>query len=429
MVPRVIALALTLAAASCIFDSAGLEPLADVATSGDASDTGMAVDHTVDQSQVDSVDLKADLVTDLEPDLKPALDQSADDTGPTKPWWDSSWKSRRKLTFLNAGGKQDLDDFPALVVLDTKRFNYGAAGQKGEDLRFVDSDHSTVLSHEIESWQAGKTSHIWVRVPRIDKLSSTDHIWLYHDNPAAPDGQQAAAVWSSAHVGVWHLDSNCNDSTSNANHATNHGAKNSDGKAAGAQAFSGAQYLELPKTSSLKLEAFTVTLWFRSSQTWDAADWPGSATLITRATAGWCSHDWTIFTGRESTESGDAGRVIAANGACTGTGWEPRLSSGTGRNDDKYHQVALVRTQAGMNRLYLDGVEADTLQDDGSSVAADRPIQIGGEQHHANGSYLIGVIDEVRMLNGARPAAWIDADHRSVNDALISYGPEEQYGQ
>jgi hypothetical protein len=151
--------------------------------------------------------------------------------------------------------------------------------------------------------------------------------------------------------------------------------------------------------------------------------------LVTRATSGWCSHDWTVFAGRRDTESGDAGRVIAGNGACTGTGWEPRLFSGTGLNDDKWHQVALVRTPAGDNRLYVDGVEADALKDDGSSVSADRAIQVGGEQHRDNGSYLDGAVDELRVIKGARSAAWIDADHRSVSDALISYGPEERYGR
>ena len=50
---------------------------------------------------------------------------------------------------------------------------------------------------------------------------------------------------------------------------------------------------------------------------------------------------------------------------------------------------------------------------------------MGGEQYHANGSFLLGMIDEVRISNVVRSTLWIDAQHASMTDALITYGPEE----
>ena len=56
----------------------------------------------------------------------------------------------------------------------------------GADLRFVDADDSTLLDHEIESWNPGGTSYVWVRVPTIDGSSSSDFIYLYYDKTGAP---------------------------------------------------------------------------------------------------------------------------------------------------------------------------------------------------------------------------------------------------
>jgi hypothetical protein len=405
--------------AACTFDRSGVSGPNAAAEGGSELDQAVTLDRAVDRPGAVDCDLSPlDFLVD---DIADAADQ-----GPAVPWWDTSWTRRRKLTFLNTTGQEDLKGFPVLVALDSSRIDYSAADKDGKDLRFVDADHSTVLPHEIEGWQAGSTSQIWVRVPQIDKLSDSDHIWLYHGNPSAADGQQPGLVWAGDDVGVWHLNASYDDATTLANHATNHGASNTGGLVAGGQEFKGAQYIELPNVASLKLDALSVSLWFKSSQVWDDADWPGSATLVTRATSGWCSHDWTLFGGRKDTESGNTGRVVAGNGACTGTGWEPRFYSGTGQNDGVFHHLAYTRTAGGDNRLYLDGVEADALQDDGSSVAADRPIQVGGEQYHSGGSFLVGVIDELRIAKTARSAAWVDAEHRAGKDSLIDYGVEEQ---
>jgi len=412
---RRLALLLAFLVVACTFDPAGIGP--SVLLDGSA-DAVASLDRSLDGPRPADQGPDATALDILGPVDGP-------DLGPTTPWWDTAWKRRRKLTFLNKSGQQDLNGFPVLVVLDSQRVDYGAMDKDGKDIRFVDADQSTVLPHEIERWQAGSASHVWVRVPQIDKLSDVDHIWLYHGNPAAADGQQAAQVWGTDSTGVWHLDGDYKDSSTLTNHATNHGAGNTPGLVAGAQELKGSQYIELPNVASLDLDELSVSLWVKSSQVWDGADWPGNATLVTRATAGWCSHDWTIFAGRDATDSGNAGRVIVANGACTGSGWEPRFSSGTGLNDGAFRHLAYTRSKAGDNRLYVDGKQVATMQDDGSSVAADRPIQVGGEQYHSGGSYLVGVIDELRMAKVVRPAAWIEAEHRAGKDLLVSYGAEE----
>lgn len=128
----------------------------------------------------------------------------ADDCG-----WDTcnpGWRRRMKLSFHNGGGLHALDDFPLLVVLDPARFAYGEAAADGSDLRFLDADGVTLLAHELEQWNPGGASFIWVRVPRIDAGSTADHVYLYYgsDSPLPPP-PSASDVWDGEFLAVWHL--------------------------------------------------------------------------------------------------------------------------------------------------------------------------------------------------------------------------------
>ncbi|KPJ58208.1 MAG: hypothetical protein AMJ46_14510, partial [Latescibacteria bacterium DG_63] len=140
-------------------------------------------------------------------------------------WWDGSWSKRRKITFDNLTQTENLAGFPVLIKIDSSRIDYAQTQNQGQDIRFVDDDGTTLLSHEIEEWNEAGTSCVWVKVPQIDGSSDTDFIWMYYGNPSAPDGQDRNAVWDSNFKGVWHLKESgtgtaneFNDSTSNNNH-------------------------------------------------------------------------------------------------------------------------------------------------------------------------------------------------------------------
>ena len=112
-------------------------------------------------------------------------------------------KRRVKLTFKNASRNIALDGFVALVVIDATKVDYTAIKAAGANLRFSDSD-GTSLPYQIDEWTQGGTSYIWVRVPLIDASSDTDHIYMHYGDPALNDAQNAAAVWAG-YSGVWHL--------------------------------------------------------------------------------------------------------------------------------------------------------------------------------------------------------------------------------
>ena len=119
-------------------------------------------------------------------------------------WWNTDWSNRRQLTFNNSGQSEALQNFPVLVKLNSSRIDYFKTQDSGQDIRFIDAN-GTELKYEIEEWDEGGESYVWVKVPQIDALSNTDYIWMYYGNDTVGDGQDAANVWDSNYTGIWHL--------------------------------------------------------------------------------------------------------------------------------------------------------------------------------------------------------------------------------
>jgi Domain of unknown function (DUF2341) len=92
-----------------------------------------------------------------------------------------------------------------MVALNSSRVNYNLIKAAGADIRFVDSDNQTILDYEIERWDTSGTSTVWVKVPQIDASSNTDYIYMYYNNNAASDAQDAAGVWSNGYSAVYHF--------------------------------------------------------------------------------------------------------------------------------------------------------------------------------------------------------------------------------
>ena len=161
-------------------------------------------------------------------------------------------------------------------------------------------------------------------------------------------------------------------------------------------------FLDVPHHAEFALDDISVELWFRSTQPWQARQWPGSATLISKATDRPGSSDWTINAGALRPGENE-GRVLATIGAA-GSGTDTQLASGSHRNDGQWHHLVWTRTAGGLNCLYLDGRVVDQAEDEGGSITNERPIQIGGDPHE-RGTFLDGALAEVAVY-----AASLSAD-------------------
>lgn len=140
----------------------------------------------------------------------------------------NAWSHGARIAFPGYAGSETLTNFPMLVRLDAANvpgFSYSQlAFPNGADLRFTDSS-GTELGYEIESWNPGGTSLIWVKVPSLAKGGS---ILAYWGNPAAtatalPNALGGLVMWlkadalslaDGATVGTW------TDSSANSRNAT-----------------------------------------------------------------------------------------------------------------------------------------------------------------------------------------------------------------
>ncbi|HEU5061272.1 MAG TPA: DUF2341 domain-containing protein [Kofleriaceae bacterium] len=326
---------------------------------------------------------------------------------------------RRQLTFAN-GERGELTDFPLMVRLDPTRIEYDAVRADGGDIQFRDAD-GTPLPHEIESWNPGETSVLWVRVPAIDGGSTDDHVFMYYGNPDVTVAPNAAALWADYRA-VYHLDPQgvgaVEDSTAQGFDGTAVGADGAEGQIGRAYEFNGTdQYLDLGADRS-----FISGVAGATAEAWVA---PGAA-LTAQIALGISINgaDSSRLQFRVSLE-----RVINA-GARTADGGDLVQLDGLALPELEWTWVVMAFDFAGdAITIYQNGEQAaaatavgfaDATPDTTSNVAT-----IGVDENKTS-NFWLGRIDEVRVAAGPPPSAdRVSAQYASMTDVLVSYGPVE----
>ena len=346
--------------------------------------------------------------------------QSFDSNGQ---WYDTRWSARTQLTFDNSARAENLTDFPVLVTLDPARFDYSKALSNGADLRFVDAS-GTLLSYEIETWNPNGRSSIWVKVPQIDASSATDSMWMYYGNSAAADAQNSAGVWSNGYAGVWHLNNNpvgtqtILDSTGNNKDGTtiNMDASNQiNGPIGGGLNFDGtseAIRIASNAADSLAINGNHLTIEAWANSTGDHGTWEA---LVNRRSIG-PLNSYALLTK-------DTDQSIPVYSS------ELSYTSGTsgGVPNDRWRYLTGV-TSGTAATLYVDGGQDATQTISGTINGGNNDVTIGAGENGFDSTlsqYWQGGLDEIRISNVARSAAWVSAQYASMTDTLISFGAEQ----
>jgi Concanavalin A-like lectin/glucanases superfamily/Domain of unknown function (DUF2341) len=131
------------------------------------------------------------------------------DSGATS-WQVSGALWRMDLAINDSSLSSTLTDFPVKVVLTPQNFNYAddsadnaAADASDSDLAFVVAGDSTdtQLPYQVDTWNPGGTSVIWVQVPSL--TSTEEDLELYYGPGATYAGPSpASSVWSSGYTAV-----------------------------------------------------------------------------------------------------------------------------------------------------------------------------------------------------------------------------------
>ena len=396
--------------AGCFLQSGGSTlKVADAGPSGDAGLDGAMPDAT--WSPDGAVDGDAGSAQDADANADAAADGEAGTDGGGE--IDCAWSDQLKLELNNAGQSEDLLNFPILVILNSSRIDYALTTDAGEDIRFIDADLQTELPYQIEAWNENGNSYIWVAVPHIGALSTTDHIWLHYGNPSATDHQNAAAVWDTNYTGVWHLHDDFLDSTAHGHHGTNGGSVDAPGFIGDGQQFNGAGAGVSFGTVPGSDPDVTFALWFQT-------DRENECQRPIEKLANTGLNGWSVLMRPFPAVDGfPRGMIFRIGAESAYGGWGQEVSASEVYAATEW--VFLVGTYDSVTdtgALYVDGalVHSKTNADGRGVANVDQALVIGNtwEDFH-------GLIDEVRISDVARSEAYIAAQYLSMTDAFITY--------
>lgn len=114
--------------------------------------------------------------------------------------WLAGWDYRRPITIDNTANSNNLTNYQVLVTLDTASLiSAGKMKTDCGDIRFTDSDETTLIDYWLESGCNSANTRIWVEVPSIP-ASGTKTIYLYYGNPNATSTSSESATFISGEV-------------------------------------------------------------------------------------------------------------------------------------------------------------------------------------------------------------------------------------
>ena len=348
--------------------------------------------------------------------------------------WLNGWDKRIKLTIDHNDITSGLSYFPILIHLSTSSgrnsddvscvFDELTSNTNRKKIAVTKSDGTTQRYVEIEKWDdPNEQAWLWVKVPVISWAQDTV-LYLYYDKDQADNTTyvddtnigNSYKVWDDGgnnyFKGVWHLKENAagtgtadlyKDSTSNNNDGNDYvSATGKSGKIGDAQQFDGNDdYVDLPDIS------------FPSGNS------PRTVSFWINDVASTLNH-YIFFYGKTSTNNRFAIGIDNQRGnkltvVAYGNDWAPYvLDTGV------WKHVAF--TFDGRNiQLYIDGsFEASTAKTY-DTILDKAYIGCHGDKI----AFFEGMLDEMRLSNTARSAAWIKASYESEIDHLLDFGSEE----
>ena len=324
------------------------------------------------------------------------------------------WDYRMPVSISGYTNSQGLENFPVLVKLHEGLggFDYNQfSSVLGSDLRVADVTGTNILYHEVESWDPGGTSCVWILMSEFPVDSTS--LWIYWGNDSAtapPAYATNGTVWANGFGLVQHMaddtgSTTVSDSTSNDVQSTFRSSYTWEetgqiGRALGLPAIGSAVQVADPYVPLA--ESWTISTWFKglyptSQGRTLARTFSGDRAAIVKKT----SDDLGVQTGLDFTDSGydlPAGNM-------------------------QWHHIAAVG-EGGVTLFYLNG-----------KIVGSASNQVSGSiEYIANTFSLFGgecfaeYIDEFRIDSVARSSNWIWTCwmNQGSNDLFNTYGSSEE---
>lgn len=339
--------------------------------------------------------------------------------------WLSGYAYRKAITISNTFVDANLSDFPLLVALN----NDASIGSRLQDvtnhtdIRFTASDGATLLKFEKESMSiAGglATGRYWVKVPTISSAAGTT-IYVYYGKAGDTDGSDKNNVWDANYNSVWHFSEGSgtitrdskNNMTGTFMGGVNAPTWTTSGVVSSGLSFNGNGYIAISGgTPPAGNTPYTLESWINIANT-------GTR----RGIVGYGSYGTTNSCNAFRSNNEGTGRGLLNYWWATMTSWstEPILTANVWA-----HAVANYSQTPNTARIFFNGDLNST-----TSVGSPNFTTVNYEIGRTNfGELWQGILDEVRVSNIARSAAWIKFEYRNMFEAgncLVIGGETSQY--
>jgi trimeric autotransporter adhesin len=347
--------------------------------------------------------------------------------------WLPGWNNRIIITISSSRIDTTLSNFPLLLNIseqsgihndDMSDFFNELDDGSGVSKKFILVTSADAPCYcEIEYFSiVEKKLVMWAKIPSISSSTNTV-LYLYYDKDHQDNNLYlgytgdliSRNVWSTEYKGVYHLSNVSSmvfDSTSNANNAfpMNIDLETSlvEGKCGQSINFDGTDdYIRIPHHSSIKPSQLTASSLVHNSD-WSIA--PNGMFISSRESTGYALGIegssliamWNI--------SGAGVRTISYSKSSISPGWHLFTSTHNGS----------------IGSLYVDHQLVASSSLSGSIVQhASNSVFIGAEAAAGTlpetGYFYNGLIDETRILNVSKSAAWVKADYYNMFDILNTY--------
>jgi len=322
-----------------------------------------------------------------------------------------SWPTRLRITY-NTASANALQDVPVLVELTPGLIDYNDFKSGGADIRFTDSDGNTELDYEIELWNPGGTSIIWVKIPSIAASETSHSIWMYYGNSNANPGENPSGVWDDNFVGVYHL------ATPGAIAYDSKNGYNADVRADRPNRYPGmfgtgySYQLNLDSYAASRAPRGVGTMEAWINRKW-ANDDPNDYGI---AAVYWANDMWRMMW-RGSTANCGRHFWTEARSADYGVAWCDGCTDHVNVYPEQGVWGYLVGTwDSSYVRTYVDGRRCGSVG--GIAPWTQAPLRWRMGWHSTSS----GTFDELRVSNIARSQDWIDFQHCVMTSSCTSYG-------
>ena len=330
----------------------------------------------------------------------------------------SAFAGYRYETTMTVAGYHDaenLANFPLLVRISESSvpgFAYANCQADGKDIRFTSLDGATTYPHEIDEWNAGGESLVWVRIPSLTAHMQFKMLFGDASIAAAPAYASDGSVWRDAgYFGVFHMNETENQGTASytaidsspyhfdATPGKSHSSFVSvaDGqiglaRTQGSSVYSGPALIGKNYGPLNVGDSFTVSGWVRLTLS------GGIRQIFSRKNA-----------------IGDPGWSVAAVNYYVlyvygGNGTYKSFNIGEFRNN--WVHLAVV-FNSGNATVYCNGVAKGTQALAAAVTENGRPFSFGNVSSMNGAASLEGGQDEFRLLDAVSSATWIKADWAS----------------